>query len=282
MTGPLPERGGSGVRCAVLGSPIGHSLSPVMHRAAYAELGLADWDYRAYEVDDEQLADFVAACDRTWRGLSLTMPLKFAALALGEVDEVAALAGAANTLVFERDERRVYNTDVGGLIWALQSGGDGSGPDRIESATVLGAGATSRSALVSLAELGVRRVAMVARTPAKAERLRNLAEVLELELTVRPWGTPFPKADVLLSTVTAGAADPVADEAAASADVIFDAIYEGWPTALAVAGEKAGRRVVNGLDLLAGQGALQVRLMTGREIDPRLLLDAAHRQLAVR
>ncbi|HLT60159.1 MAG TPA: shikimate dehydrogenase, partial [Microlunatus sp.] len=152
----------------------------------------------------------------------------------------------------------------------------------IESATVLGAGATSRSALVSLAELGVRRVAMVARTPAKAERLRNLAEVLELELTVRPWGTPIPKADVLLSTVTAGAADPVADEAAASADVIFDAIYEGWPTALAVAGEKAGRRVVNGLDLLAGQGALQVRLMTGREIDPRLLLEAAHRQLAVR
>jgi shikimate dehydrogenase len=263
----------------VLGSPIGHSLSPVMHRAAYAELGLTDWDYQAYEVDDDQLAAFVAACDGTWRGLSLTMPLKFAAMGLGEVDEVAALAGAANTLIFEPQGRRVYNTDVGGLIWALKSAGDQPGVDRIESATVLGAGATSRSALVSLAELGARRVTMVARTPAKAERLRTLAEALHVELTVRAWGTEIPRADVLLSTVTAGGADPVADEAAASADVIFDAIYEGWPTALATAAERAGKRVVNGLDLLAGQGALQVQLMTGKDVDPKLLLAAAHRSL---
>lgn len=281
MSSPVPAQGGDGVRCAVLGSPIGHSLSPVMHHAAYAELGLADWDYRAYEVDDDQLAGFVAGCDRTWRGLSLTMPLKFAAMGLGEVDEVAALAGAANTLIFEPNGRRVYNTDVGGLIWALKSAGERPGIDRIESATVLGAGATSRSALVSLAELGAQRVIMVARTPAKAERLRTLAEALQIDLIVQAWGTELPRADVLLSTVTAGAADPVADEAAASADVIFDAIYEGWPTALATAAERAGKRVVNGLDLLAGQGALQVQLMTGKDVDPRLLLDSARRALAL-
>lgn len=279
-TQPVPAVGGDGVRCAVLGSPIGHSLSPVMHRAAYAELGLTDWDYQAYEATDDQLAPFVAACDRTWRGLSLTMPLKFAAMGLGEVDEVAALAGAANTLIFEPHGRRVHNTDVGGLIWALRSAGDGPGVERVESATVLGAGATSRSALVSLAELGTRRVTMVARTPAKAERLRTLAEALKIELTVQPWESDIPKADVLLSTVTAGAADAVAEEAAASAEVIFDAIYEGWPTALATAADRAGKRVVNGLDLLAGQGALQVQLMTGKDVDPKLLLTAAHRSLA--
>ncbi|MFC7623965.1 shikimate dehydrogenase [Microlunatus sp. GCM10028923] len=279
MTHPLPERGGALTRCAVLGSPIAHSLSPVMHHAAYASLGLVDWDYQAYQVDDQELAGFVAGCDATWRGLSLTMPLKFAAMSLGEVDEVAALAGAANTLIFESRGRRVYNTDVGGLVWALQFAGDRPGLDKIETATVLGAGATSRSALVSLGELGARRIAIVARTPAKAERLRGLAAALQIELTIQPWGTDLPKADVLLSTVTAGGADAVADEAAASADVIFDAIYEGWPTALATAADRAGKRVVNGLDLLAGQGAVQVHLMTGQQVDPRLLLDAAHHAL---
>lgn len=277
---PVPARGGDVVRCAVLGSPIAHSLSPVLHGAAYRALGLTGWDYRAYEVTDDQLAGFVAGCDETWRGLSLTMPLKFAAMALGQVDEVAALAGAANTLIFTDGGREVYNTDVGGLVWALRHAGNRSGPDRIDGpdkidrATILGAGATARSAMVSLSELGARRVTIIARTPAKAERLRALAENLRIDLTVLGWGTPLPAADALLSTVTAGAADPVAEEAVASAEVIFDAIYEGWPTALAKAGDRAGKRVVNGLDLLAGQGALQVRLMTGREIDPKTLLAA--------
>lgn len=273
-----PARG-PGTHCAVLGAPIEHSLSPVMHRAAYAELGLTDWEYLAYRVTDDQLTGFVVACDSSWRGLSLTMPLKFAALALGEVDEIAALAGAANTLIFEERSRRIYNTDVGGLTWALRSAGDTPGPDRVESATVLGAGATSRSALVSLSQLGARRVTMIARTPAKAERLRTLAATLGLELSVLAWGSPIPRAEVLLSTVTAGAADAIAEEAAASADIVFDAIYEGWPTALASAAERAGKRVVNGLDLLAGQGALQVQLMTGQELDPKILLAAAHRAL---
>ncbi len=107
-------------RCAVLGSPIAHSLSPALHRAAYAELGL-DWRYDLIEMDEAGLAGFVAGCARSWRGLSLTMPLKVVALQLGEVDPVARQAAAGNTLVFESDgSRRVYNTDVGGLVWALR------------------------------------------------------------------------------------------------------------------------------------------------------------------
>ena len=94
-----------GRRCAVLGSPIAHSLSPALHQAAYLELGL-DWHYDRFEVDEEGLAGFVAGLDPSYRGLSLTMPLKAAALELGEVEPLAALAGAANTVVLERDGRR--------------------------------------------------------------------------------------------------------------------------------------------------------------------------------
>jgi len=105
---------GVGRTCAVLGSPIAHSLSPALHRAAYAHLGL-DWDYQRHEVVAAELAGFVAGCGSDWRGLSLTMPLKEAALELGEVDELAQLAGASNTLIFaEEGTRRLYNTDVGG------------------------------------------------------------------------------------------------------------------------------------------------------------------------
>jgi shikimate dehydrogenase len=167
----------------VLGSPIAHSLSPALHRAAYAHLGL-DWDYGRYEVVADQLADFVAACGPQWRGLSMTMPLKEAALELGVVDEVARLAGAGNTLVFAGDgTRRIHNTDVGGLVNALRAAGVGP----VRQAVILGAGATARSSLVSLARLGAAGVTVVARTPAKAAPLAPLAATLGLELAVRPW-----------------------------------------------------------------------------------------------
>ncbi|MFI5099653.1 MAG: shikimate dehydrogenase, partial [Actinomycetes bacterium] len=140
------------MRAAVLGSPVAHSLSPVLHRAAYAYLGL-DWTYEAVECDEAGLAGFVAGLTAQWAGLSLTMPLKTAVLGLlDETDEPIRLARAANTLLL-RDGRRVgANTDVPGMVAALAElgvGGGGAG-----RATVLGAGATARSALVSLAAAG--------------------------------------------------------------------------------------------------------------------------------
>ena len=167
----------------MLGSPIAHSLSPALHRAAYAELGL-DWTYDRFEVGEADLAGFVADCDTSWRGLSLTMPLKVAALALGEVDPLARQAEAANTLVFEADgTRRLHNTDVGGLVWALRRAGATSLP----RVTVLGAGATARSSLLSVSRLGARTVTVVARTPAKATPLIALGAALDLMVTVQPW-----------------------------------------------------------------------------------------------
>ena len=102
----------------MLGSPIEHSLSPALHRAAYAHLGL-NWTYDRVEVGEHGLASFVRGLDASWRGLSLTMPLKVAVLELGQVDQLARQAGAGNTLVLDGGERWIYNTDVGGLIWAV-------------------------------------------------------------------------------------------------------------------------------------------------------------------
>jgi shikimate dehydrogenase len=259
----------------VLGSPIAHSLSPALHRAAYAELGL-DWTYDRFEVDEAGLVAFVAGCDPRWRGLSLTMPLKVAALALGEVDPLAGQAEAANTLVFEPDgTRRLHNTDVGGLVWALR----GAGATSLPRVTILGAGATARSSLLSVSRLGAETVTVVARTPAKAAPLVGLGSALDVAVTVQPWSDPLPAADAVLSTAVAGAADSLADAAAASAPLVFDAIYDPWPTRLADAATAAGATLVNGLDLLVGQALLQLELMTGHTVAPATLYAAGRAAL---
>jgi shikimate dehydrogenase len=264
-----------GRRCAVLGAPIAHSLSPALHRAAYAQLGL-DWTYDRFEMAEDGLGPFVAGCDGAWRGLSLTMPLKVVALGLGEVEPLAAQVGAANTLIFDDDgSRRLHNTDVGGLVWALGR----AGVVAVDRATLLGAGATARSTVVSLSHLGARHLTVLARTPSRAAPLVQLGASLGVAVTVRGWAVPLPRADVVLNTAVAGAADGLAEAAAASAPVVFDAIYDPWPTRLASAAEAAGCTVVSGLDLLVGQALLQIELMTGRSASASTLESAGRAAL---
>lgn len=263
-------------RCAVLGSPIAHSLSPALHRAAYAHLGL-DWDYGRYEMVAADLAAFVASCGPEWRGLSLTMPLKEAALALGEVDQVARLTSAGNTLIFEPDGSRIYNTDVGGLVNALAAGGVRSPANGV----ILGAGATARSSLVSLARLGAAAVRVVARTPAKAAPLVPLGASLGVTVIVRRWEEPAVASDLLVSTAAAGAADARAQEWAEASAAVFDVVYHPWPTPLAQAAADRGRVVINGLDLLVHQALLQIQLMTGSSVPAAVLYAAGRAALAV-
>jgi shikimate dehydrogenase len=256
-------------RCAVLGSPIEHSLSPALHRAAYAHLGL-NWIYDRVEVDDDQLAAFVGGLDASWRGLSLTMPLKVAALELGEVDPLARLAGAGNTLVLEGGERWVYNTDIGGLMWAVRQ----VTTALLSRVTILGAGATARAALIAATELGAKQLTVVARTLSRAEPLRGLSQSLDVELDVRPWGAQLPDADLVVSTVVSGAADTISRAVRDSARLIVDVIYHPWPTVLATTAERAGCTVVSGRDLLIGQALLQIELMTGRRVPADVLYAA--------
>jgi shikimate dehydrogenase len=261
-------------RCAVLGKPIAHSLSPVLHRAAYHHLGL-NWTFDRVEVDERGLASFVGVLDASWRGLSLTMPLKVAVLELGEVDQLARLAGAGNTLLLEGGERWVYNTDIGGLTWAV--GQVAAKP--MHRVTILGAGATARSALIAATQLGAEQVTVVARTPSRAEPLSALSSQLGVRLEIRPWSSQIPHADLLVSTVVAGAADGIARAVADSASLIVDIIYDPWPTVLATTAQQVGCTVISGHDLLVGQALLQIKLMTGRAVAAEVLYSALAAEL---
>jgi shikimate dehydrogenase len=262
-------------RCGVLGSPIEHSFSPALHRAAYADLGL-NWTYDRVEVAAHGLASFVRGLDASWRGLSLTMPLKVAVLALGQPDQLAQLAGAGNTLVLEGGERWIYNTDVGGLIWAVRRATAAPLPH----VTILGTGATARSALLAASDLGGQLVTVVARTPARAEALTILGDQLGVQLDVRPWSSQIPEADLVVSTLVAGAADGIAQAVAGSAPLIVDIIYDPWPTVLATAARRAGCTVVSGFDVLIGQALLQIELMTGRSVAADVLYSALSAELS--
>ncbi len=254
------------MKAAVLGSPIAHSLSPVLHRAAYQALGLAGWSYQAIECDTARLPAVLDDCGPQWAGLSLTMPLKRAVLPL--LDETSPLArevGAANTVVFSGGRRHGHNTDVPGMIAALaEAGVTGAAP----AVLILGAGATACSALAAARGLGAAQVTVAARDPGRAEDLLAAAARLGVAVTLTSFETPQDGApDVLISTVPAGAADIYA-ERIAHRDLVprylLDVVYDPWPTALAAAAREAGVSVAGGLALLLHQAADQVTLMTGR------------------
>jgi shikimate dehydrogenase len=270
------EQGDSVRRCAVLGSPISHSLSPVLHRAAYSELGL-DWRYDAFEVDEAGLAEFLAGL-----GPSLTMPLKRVAISLcDEVSAQARLVGAVNTVLLEEGRRLGANTDVPGIVAALRERGVTSA----RRALLLGVGATACSALAGLAEIGIDEVLAVARDPARAGELQALAATLGVRTSVVSWevATECRAVDVAVSTVPDQAAGPLADAVVARAEVVFDVLYHPWPTRLAAVAAKAGRVVVGGLDLLVHQAAVQVELMTRRSPAPvAAMRTAGERALAAR
>ncbi|GCE01764.1 shikimate dehydrogenase [Embleya hyalina] len=258
-TPPLPPR-----RAAVLGSPIRHSLSPVLHRAAYAELGLAHWSYDAFDIDEAALPGFVAEMDASWAGLSLTMPLKRVIRPL--LDEIGAVArdvDAVNTVVCTADGRRVgENTDVPGLVAALRE----RGVDRVGSAAVLGAGATATSTLAALREVTDGPVRVYVRGAERERQMYAAGERLGVAVTVRPWteAAEALAAPLVVATTPKGAVDHLAIEVPTAPGVLFDVLYDPWPTALAGAWGRAGGTVVGGLDLLVHQAVLQVELMTGR------------------
>ena len=265
------------MRCAVLGSPIDHSLSPVLHRAAYAALDLG-WSYDAYDVTEQTLAGFVGGLGPNWRGLSLTMPLKRAVLPLlDELDATAAMVGVVNTVLLEVDgSRRGHNTDVEGMIASLRA----AGVDRVRTAAVVGGGATAASALAALRRLHAPTVTLLVREPGRADLLRDLAQRLGLELVVHPLTeAAHVRADLLVSTVPAGAGDPAV--LASVAPVTFDVAYAPWPTALAKSAALLDRQVIGGLDLLVNQAALQVELMTGVRPAPlKAMMEAGRHALA--
>ena len=255
--------GGPPRRCAVLGRPVAHSLSPVLHRAAYRELGLG-WEYDAVEVGGDELPGFLASRDASWRGLSLTMPLKRSVMPLlDDASETALAAGAANTVLLGEGGRRSgHNTDVPGVRLALAERG------------------VERVAVLALARMGCRQVTLLVREPARAGEVVEAAGRLPDAPVVRllrleDLDALEPRADVVVSTIPARAQAALAGVLVKQAPVVFDVIYDPWPTPLARAAADAGRTVVGGLDLLVHQAPRQGELMTGCEKAPLAAMRAA-------
>lgn len=264
---------GVDMRAAVLGSPIEHSLSPTLHRAAYRAMGLDGWSYDAFECDEARLPGLLDSLTGPWAGLSLTMPLKRAVLPL--LDTVSALAvevGGANTVVFRDGARHGENTDVYGIEQALAE----AGVPAPGSALVLGGGATAASALAALRNLGLRQVTLVVRDPARAGETAAVAERLGVALSVATLDKldALLDVDLVVSTLPGGAADACA-ETLSRVPALFDVVYAPWPTRAAAAVEAAGGTVVGGFAMLLHQAVRQVELMTGRADVPVEAMRAA-------
>ncbi|AZM52148.1 shikimate dehydrogenase [Streptomyces sp. WAC 01529] len=251
-------------RAAVLGSPIAHSLSPVLHRAAYEELGLSDWTYDRFEIDEAALPEFVAELGPEWAGLSLTMPLKRAVIPLlDEISGTAAAVEAVNTVVFTEDGRKVGdNTDVPGMVAALRE----RGIEQVDSAAILGAGATASSALAALARICTGEVVAYVRSETRAAEMRQWGERLDVEVRTEDWedAREALSAPLVIATTPAGTTDMLSALVPERPATLFDVLYDPWPTALAARWSAYGGAVVSGLDLLVHQAVLQVEQMTGR------------------
>ncbi|MFF4688715.1 shikimate dehydrogenase [Streptomyces sp. NPDC001307] len=270
----MPARATDARRAAVLGKPIAHSLSPVLHRAAYDELGLTDWSYERFEVDEAGLPGFFEKLGPEWAGLSLTMPLKRAVIPLvDEISETAASVDAVNTVVFAEDGRRIGdNTDIPGMVAALRE----HGIEQVGSAAILGAGATASSALAALARICTGEVVAYVRSEARAAEMRQWGERLDVEVRTADWADAEQalRAPLVIATTPAGTTDALAAAVPERPATLFDVLYEPWPTELAARWSMSGGAVVSGLDLLVHQAVLQVEQMTGRSPAP---LDAMRR-----
>lgn len=251
------------MRAAVLGHPIAHSLSPVLHRAAYAALGL-DWAYDAIDVTEDELPRFWWGLDDSWAGLSLTMPLKAAVLPL--LDDVSSLVrrvGAANTVVFADGRRVGHNTDVAGIQQAVREVAGG-----FRRVGIVGGGSTAAAALIAADALATDQVVVSARRPAAAAALVSAPlAALSVPTSVLPWA----RLDELLTTCDCVVVTLPGDAAAGLVDLVprrpgllLDVTYHPWPTTLARAWVDRGGTVAPGSRMLLWQAVAQVELMTGR------------------
>ena len=273
------------MKCAVLGDPIDHSLSPTLHQAAYAELEMSDWTYTSTRVQAGGLAKYVADLGgdwppSRWRGLSVTMPLKREAYELARsMSPRARLVGAVNTLVRSSHGWVGDNTDLPGAVAAIRErAGEGFS---CASGAILGAGATAASTGLALAELGASRITLLARNPGAA------GETIEMisrhpskpVVSVLPLDSAVDGVDAVVSTVPAKAQTPELIDRWASTPVVFDVVYDPWPSPLL---SVAPGVAVSGLDLLVHQAVLQFELFTGRPAPLAAMRAAGEKALASR
>jgi shikimate dehydrogenase len=259
-------------RLAVLGFPIGHSRSPAIHNAAFAELGMdGDWSYEAIEVAPDQFQERIAAMPgEGFAGANVTVPHKGAALLVSDRrSEVAREIGAANTLSFRDGEVCADNTDAMGLMEALPGSAAGS------RALVLGAGGAARAVVWALTREG-SQVSVWNRTPDRAAQLcAELGGIVEQE-------PQSGKYDLIVNSTSVGLrgedpfeALPLSRDWFGYSQTVVDLVYAHGESRLLQAAGEAGADVVDGLEVLVRQGAASFRIWTGVEPPLEAMREAA-------
>ena len=272
---------------AVIGSPIEHSLSPVIHRAAWAQLGIDGWEYHRLEQDTDSLPGFIAGLGADCAGLSVTMPCKQAVMPLLDViDPLASAVGAVNTVVPSSGVLAGFNTDVTGIASAVRRACSLAGCSTPSSALVLGARATASSALAALGELGITSSTVAARRFGGPGSVVAAASRLGVTIEQILWSDSeavdraVSSVDLVISTLPASAADPLAERLRVrEGQILLDVVYSPRDTALRRAFESAGGVVAEGTDMLVFQAGAQVQLMTGRSPDTGVMREALEEEL---
>ena len=272
---------------AVIGSPIEHSLSPVIHRAAWAQLGIDGWEYHRLEQDTDSLPGFIAGLGADCAGLSVTMPCKQAVMPLLDViDPLASAVGAVNTVVPSSGVLAGFNTDVTGIASAVRRACSLAGCSAPSSALVLGARATASSALAALGELGITSSTVAARRFGGPGSVVAAASRLGVTIEQILWSDSeavdraASSVDLVISTLPASAADPLAERLRVrEGQILLDVVYSPRDTALRRAFESAGGVVAEGTDMLVFQAGAQVQLMTGRSPDTGVMREALEEEL---
>lgn len=259
--------------CGLIGDPVEHSMSPVMHNAAFSSLGL-DYTYLPFRVEKENLAkaiDGVRALNI--RGLNVTIPHKVAAISLlDELDPLAERIGAVNTIVNNNGILKGYNTDASGFLKALLQRGI---EPRGKKVVILGAGGASRAISFILSERGADLVILNRQLEmdwavelASSISRFSVKEVKALELSKQNLKAVLEDADILVNATSVGMSPninqtPVPKRLLKLGLVVFDIVYNPIKTRLLAEAEEAGAKTIEGLGMLVWQGALAFELWTG-------------------
>ena len=251
------------IRGAVLGSPISHSLSPVLHAAAFSFLGI-EGSYRAIDVPSGTLQDFMNSQGRDFDYFSLTMPLKEEVLSLElEIDEKTLEIQSGNTLYFRDSAWKLTSTDGSGFVSALSHAGLKS----FKRVLILGAGGTARAVTGSLDSIATE-IHVMGRSSIRQEALERAIHSSHFEYLRWSLDVDFTQYDLVVNTTPAGAADLLEDSVhQGTSATFFDVIYKPWPTELAQKWSDCGGKVLNGLELLLYQGIDQLEIVLDAKFD---------------
>lgn len=273
--------------CGIIADPIGHSVSPAMHNAAFKKMGI-DYVYIPFRVTKEGLGQAIAGMRAlNIRGLNVTIPHKVAVIPLlNEVDNLAQRIGAVNTIVNDDGVLKGYNTDATGFLQALRERGIEPEGKRV---VILGAGGASRAISLALAEKDSNLI-ILNRTENKAkeqaERISRLChrEVQALKLDRENLAEALKNTDILVNTTSVGMS-PNIGETPVTADlikppvIVCDIVYNPLKTRLLREAEAAGAQAISGIDMLAWQGALAFEKWTGLKAPVEVMKEAAIKAL---